>query len=62
MKDIRPIDANGLLILLEKEMDMNCITDWRKGYMYGIRAAIQHVKFIPTIDMHIDERFDDDCK
>lgn len=28
MKRIRPIDASGLMNLLEKELDMNGITDW----------------------------------
>lgn len=28
MKRIRPIDASGLMNLLERELDMNGITDW----------------------------------
>ena len=28
MRQTRLIDANGLMILLERELDMNGITDW----------------------------------
>lgn len=30
MKQTRLIDANGLMNLLERELDMNGITDWAK--------------------------------
>lgn len=30
MKRLRPIDASGLMKLLEKELDMNGITDWAR--------------------------------
>ena len=33
MKQTRLIDANSLMNLLERELDMNGITDWDKGYM-----------------------------
>ena len=49
MKRIRPIDASGLMNLLEKELDMNGITDWGKGYMDAIHDAMEHVKFMPTL-------------
>ena len=32
MKSTRLIDANGLMNLLERELDMNGITDWGKRY------------------------------
>lgn len=50
MKTKRLIDANGLMLLLEKELDMNGITDWGKGYMDAIHDAMEHVKFMPTIE------------
>ena len=50
MKQTRPIDANGLMNLLERELDMNGITDWGKGYMDAIHDAMEHVKFMPTIE------------
>ena len=50
MKQTRLIDANGLMILLERELDMNGITDWGKGYMDAIHDAMEHVKFMPTIE------------
>ena len=50
MKRIRPIDASGLMNLLEKELDMNGITDWGKGYMDAIHDAMEHVKFMPTLE------------
>ena len=50
MKRIRPIDASGLMSLLEKELDMNGITDWGKGYMDAIHDAMEHVKFMPTLE------------
>ena len=34
MKQTRLIDANGLMTLLEKELDMNGITDWGQR-LYG---------------------------
>lgn len=46
---MRQIDADGLMKLLEREMDMNGITDWGKGYMAAIHDAMEHVKFMPTI-------------
>ena len=49
MKQTRLIDANGLMNLLERELDMNGITDWGKGYMDAIHDAMEHVKFMPTI-------------
>ena len=52
MKDKKPIDANGLMLLLERELDMNGITDWGKGYMEAIHDAMEHVKFMPTIEMN----------
>ena len=51
MKRIRPIDASGLMNLLEMEMDMNGITDWGKGYIDGIHDAMERVKFMPTLKM-----------
>ena len=53
MKQTRLIDANGLMILLERELDMNGITDWGKGYMDAIHDAMEHVKFMPTIETDI---------
>ena len=53
MKTKRLIDANGLILLLERELDMNGITDWGKGYMDAIHDAMEHVKFMPTIDDNI---------
>ena len=50
MKQTRLIDANGLINLLERELDMNGITDWGKGYMDAIHDAMEHVKFMPTIE------------
>ena len=50
MKQIRLIDANGLMNLLERKLDMNGITDWGKGYMEAIHYAMEHVKFMPTIE------------
>ena len=50
MRQTRLIDANGLMILLERELDMNGITDWGKGYMEAIHDAMEHVKFMPTIE------------
>ena len=50
MKQTRLIDANGLMNLLERELDMNGITDWGKGYMDAIHDAMEHVKFMPTIE------------
>ena len=52
MKRIRPIDASGLMNLLEKELDMNGITDWGKGYMDAIHDAMEHVKFMPTLEQN----------
>ena len=52
MKRVRPIDASGLMNLLEKELDMNGITDWGKGYMDAIHDAIEHVKFMPTLEQN----------
>ena len=49
MKRVRPIDASGLMSLLERELDMNGITDWGKGYMDAIHDAMEHVKFMPTL-------------
>ena len=49
MKRTRLIDANGLMNLLERELNMNGITDWGKGYMDAIHDAMEHVKFMPTI-------------
>ena len=50
MRQTRLIDANGLMNLLERELDMNGITDWGKGYMDAIHDAMEHVKFMPTIE------------
>ena len=50
MKQTRLIDANGLMILLERELDMNGITDWGKGYMDAIHDVMEHVNFMPTIE------------
>lgn len=50
MKQTRLIDANGLMNLLERELDMNGITDWGKGYMEAIHDSMEHVKFMPTIE------------
>ena len=52
---MRQIDADKLINLLEKELDMNGITDWGKGYMAAIHDAIEHVKFMPTINEQNDE-------
>ena len=65
MKRIRPIDASGLMNLLEKELDMNGITDWGKGYMDAIHDAMEHVKFMPTLEQneikHGHWKLLDDC-
>ena len=50
MRQTRLIDANGLMNLLERELDMNGITDWGKGYMDASHDAMEHVKFMPTIE------------
>ena len=50
MKQTRLIDANGLMILLERELDMNGVTDWGKGYMDAIHDVMERVKFMPTIE------------
>ena len=42
------IDKSKLMFLLEREMDMNGITDWGKGYMEAIHDAMEHVKFMET--------------
>ena len=52
MKRVRPIDASGLMNLLERELDMNGITDWGKGYMDAIHDAMEHVKFMPTLEQN----------
>ena len=52
MKRVRPIDASGLMNLLERELDMNGITDWGKGYMDAIHYAMEHVKFMPTLEQN----------
>lgn len=52
MKRVRPIDASELMNLLERELDMNGITDWGKGYMDAIHDAMEHVKFMPTLEQN----------
>lgn len=52
MNQTRLIDANGLMNLLERELDMNGITDWGKGYMDAIHDAMERVKFMPTIEIN----------
>lgn len=42
------IDRSKLMFLLERELDMNGITDWGKGYMEAIHDAMEHVKFMTT--------------
>lgn len=52
MKRVRPIDASGLMNLLEKELDMNGITDRGKGYMDAIHDTMEYVKFMPTLEQN----------
>ena len=42
------IDRSKLMFLLERELDMNGITDWGKGYMEAIHDAMEHAKFMET--------------
>lgn len=56
---MRLIDADGLMMLLERELDMNGITDWGKGYMDAVHDAMEHVKFMPTIATKMVEDVED---
>ena len=42
------IDRSKLMFLLERELDINGITDWGKGYMEAIHDAMEHAKFMET--------------
>lgn len=49
----RLIDANVLMKILEKELDMNVITDWGIGYIDAIHNAMEDVEFMPTVEIEL---------
>lgn len=42
------IDKNGAIKLIEKEFDMNCLTEWGQGYIDAMKDVKGIIALLPT--------------
>lgn len=42
------IDKNGAIKLIEKEFDMNCLTEWGQGYIDAMNDVKGIIALLPT--------------